>query len=199
MPNIHADFLVLDMKGVTLSARAAFYYVNSEKLVESEDPLQLYIVPATLALSWRINDGHTVSVRGQFTRIASDSAAGSEAELKVNEATLADNAQVHASWEWRLTQVCALLLALRYLPYQGDPIVQSTVQLDDSTTADVEATLDATSVQNAVTASVSGVFSWKHFNLRAGLAYGSVLFVPGPGLVVPLKYPYPEFGLYWRL
>jgi hypothetical protein len=199
MPNIHADFLVLDMKGVTLSARAAFYYVNSEKLVDTDDPLQLYIIPSTLALSWRINDAHTVSLRGRYTRIASDTAAGSEAELKVNEATLADNAQVHASWEWRLSKVSALLVALRYLPYQGDPIVQSTVQIDDSTTAEVDASLDATSLQNAVTGSVSGVFSWKHFNLRAGLAYGSALFIQGPGLAVPLKYPYPEFALYWRL
>jgi hypothetical protein len=51
---------------------------------------------------------------------------------------------------------------------------------------------------NSVAGGVAGVFSWKHFNLRAGLTYGA-LFLAGPGLVLPLKYPYPELNLYWRL
>jgi hypothetical protein len=199
MPNLNADFLVLDMKGLTLSARAGFYYVNSNKLVETEDPLNVYVVPMTLALSWRINDAHTVTLSARYVRVASDTATASEEDLKVNKATLADNAQLQASWEWRLTKISALVFAFRYLLYQGDPIVTTSVQLDDSTSAEVDASLDAKNLKNGAAGSASAVFSWKHFNLRVGLAYGSALFLQGPGLALPLKYPYPEFNLYWRL
>lgn len=198
-PNLNADLLALDMKSLTLSARAGFYYVNSNKLVDTEDPLNVYIIPLTLALSWRINDAHTVSFSARYVRVASDTATASEEDVKVQNATLADNAQLQASWEWRLTKISALLFTFRYLAYQGDPIVQSSVKIDDNTTAEVDASLDAKNLQNAVSGSVSGVFSWEHFNLRVGLGYGSALFLQGPGLALPLKYPYPEFALYWRL
>jgi hypothetical protein len=196
-PNLEADFLLLEKAGITLSAQGGIYYVNSNKLIEGEELLHLFLIPAGLTASWRINERHTTSLRFRYLRVTSDGSAEQD-DLEINGATLADNAQLHASWEWRLTRISALLLCLRYLPFQGDPIFQSTVQVDARTSADVEATLDTEDMQHSLAGSVSGAWSWKHFNLRAGIGYGA-LFLSGPGLVLPLKYPYPELTLYWRL
>jgi hypothetical protein len=196
MPNLAVDFLLFEHKGFTLSARSSLYYVNSNKLIEGEDLLSLFMIPAGASLSYRVNARHTVSTEFKYVRVISSGAVEQD-DVQINGATLADSAQVHASWEWRLTRVTALLMYLRYAPFHGDPVVQSTVQVDSRTTADVEGTV-TTDTQNSVAGGVAGVFSWKHFNLRAGVTYGA-LFVSGPGLIVPLKYPYPELNLYWRL
>jgi hypothetical protein len=94
--------------------------------------------------------------------------------------------------------VTALLFVLRYLPYQADPIFHSEATLDERTSADVAGQADTENLQHSVAGAVSAVLSWKHFNLRAGLAYGA-LFMPGIGLVLPMTYPYPEFNFYWRI
>lgn len=197
IPNLGAEFKVFELANVTLRADAGLYYVNSNKLVDGDELLHLFVIPFGLTASWRINDRHTLSGRFRYTRVTSDGSAETD-DYSVDAVTLADNAQIHASWEWRFTPVCALLTTLKYLPFQGDPVVQSTVPVDARTTAEVDATVDAESMQHSVAGFVSGVFSWKHFNLRAGVGYGAV-FLNGPGLVLPLKYPYPDLSLYWRI
>jgi hypothetical protein len=197
MPNLNAELFVFELGGVTLNADAGVYYVNSNKLVEGDELLHLFIIPASVSASWRINERHTLSGRFRYVRVTSDGSADS-GDYEVNAITLADNAQIQANWEWRLNRVCALHTTLRYLPFQGDPVIQSTVPIDDRTTAKVDATVDTENLQHSVAGLVAGVFSWKHFNLRAGVGYGAV-FLQGPGLVLPLKYPYPDLSLYWRL
>jgi hypothetical protein len=197
MPNLNAELLLFQLGSVTVNADAGLYYVNSNKLVEGDELLHLFIIPASLSVSWRINERHTLSGRFRYVRVTSDGSASSD-DYAVNEVTLADNAQLQASWEWRFNRVCALATTLRYLPFQGDPVAQTTVPVDDHTSAEVDATVDAESMQHSVAGVVSGVFSWKHFNLRAGVGYGAV-FLNGPGLVLPLKYPYPDLSLYWRI
>jgi hypothetical protein len=198
MPNLGADFMVLDRWGFTLTLRGSFYYVNSRKLAgDDDDVVSLFIVPATVSASWRVNDNHTLSLHLKYVRVMV-SADAQEEDVTLEGGGLADNFQMEASWLWRFSEVSALLSYVRYLPYQGDPVFQSTIPIDDQTTAEVDAKADVQSMQHSVAGGISGVFSWKHFNLRAGLAYGA-LFLPGPGLVLPLKYPYPELTLYWRL
>ena len=70
--------------------------------------------------------------------------------------------------------------------------------VDERTSAEVDATADTENMQHSVAGGAAGVFSWKHFNLRVGATYGA-LFLPGPGLIVPLRFPYPELTFYWRL
>jgi hypothetical protein len=197
MPNLGADFMVLDRWGITLTLRGAFYYANSKNITDSNDLISVFIIPATLSASWRVNDAHTVSLHAKYVRVKA-SANAQEDDLTLEGGGLADNFQLEASWLARFTQVSALLMYVRYLPFQGDPIFQTTVPLDDHTTVNVDAKADVQSMQHSVAGGISGVFSWKHFNLRAGIAYGA-LFLPGPGLVLPLKYPYPDLTLYWRL
>jgi hypothetical protein len=197
MPNLRLDGILLDRKGFTLNLNAAMYYVNSNKLTSSDPILHLFIAPMSAVFSWRINDRHTLSTRATYVRMITDQQAA-EDDLEIESGRLADNFQLHASWEWRLSRVSALLCTLRYLPYQGDPVFTATQPIDARTTLTVEGQVNTENMQNSVAGSVSGVFSWKYFNLRAGLAYGA-LFLQGPGLVLPLKYPYPEINLYWRL
>jgi hypothetical protein len=77
-------------------------------------------------------------------------------------------------------------------------VLKSNVYVDPQTHGELDARVDVSELQNSVSGGVSGDFSWEHFNLRAGINYGA-LFLNGPGLVLPLKYPYPEINLYWRL
>lgn len=197
-PNLRLDALVVDRKGVTLSVGAATYYINSKHLSDIDPVLHVFLVPIGGALSYRINDRHTVSASAQYLRIVTDSEPNENDDLEFQSGQLADNFQLRASWEWRLSKVSALVTTLRYLPYQGDPVFSTTAQVDQRTTLTVEGEVNAEDMQNSVAGSVSGLFSWKYFNLRAGLAYGA-LFLAGSGLVLPLKYPYPELNFYWRL
>jgi len=197
MPNLKVDFLLLEHKKFTLSAASALYYVNSHKLIEGEDMLSLFLIPTEVALSYRVNDRHTVSGQFKYVRVTSRGSA-EEDDIEIEGASLSDSAQLQASWEWRLSRISALLMFMRYAPFVGDPVLESAVQVDERTTAEVDATVDSENTQHSVAGGVAGVFSWKHFNLRAGVTYGA-LFVSGPGLIVPLKYPYPDVNLYWRL
>lgn len=198
MPNVGLDGTIVDRRGVTLSAGGSLFYVNSNKLIEGDALIKLFVLPFTTSLSWRVNEKHTTSLLLKYMRVASDADADEE-DLVVKGAALADNFQIHGSWELRLSRISALLFVARYLPYQGDPIFHSDAQLDDRTMAEVEGQVDTEDMQHAVAGSVSGLFSWKTFNLRVGLSYGNGLFFQGTGLVLPLQLPYPEFAFYWRI
>lgn len=197
LPNLELAGSLVTHPRFTLTLRAALYYVNSRKLLAGEPVLHVFLTPLSLDLSTRINSKHTVSGHFEYVHVSSDEDANGE-DLELHGGALANNAQVHASWEWRLSRVTALLATLRYLPFQGDPILESTVTVDPQTTADVNARLDTEDMQHAVAGSIACVFSWQNFNLRAGVAYGA-LFLTGPGLVLPLRFPYPELNFYWRL
>lgn len=197
MPNLRLDANVVDHKGFTLNLNVAMYYVNSNKISDADPILHLFIAPMGATFSWRINERHTVSLGATYVRMITDSQAEPD-DLELQSGRLADNFQLRASWEWRLSKVSALLCAVRYLPYQGDPVFSTTSQIDDNTTVTVEGEVNTENLQHSVAGSIGGVFSWQHFNLRAGIAYGA-LFLPGSGLVLPLKYPYPEINFYWRL
>jgi hypothetical protein len=197
MPNVELDYMALDRWGVTLTVRSGFYYVDSRNVTRGSSLLRMFIIPLGLSASWRVNEQHTVSMTFKYVHLVSDTHAHSS-DVKLQGGGLADNAQLQGSWEMRMTRVSALLVTMRYLAYQADPIFQSDVQIDPRTTGTVDARVDLSNVRQSVAASVAGVFSWEHFNLRAGITYGA-LFLAGPGLVLPLKYPYPDINLYWRL
>ena len=169
VPNLALDGTVVDRRGVTLSARLALFYINSRKLSDDDTLVRLFIIPVGTSLSWRINERHTTSLLLKYVRLTSDADAD-EDDVNVKGTALADNAQVHASWEWRFNRVTALLCVLRYLPYQADPIFHSEAQLDDSTSAEVAGQADTENLQHSVAGSVSTLLSWRHFNLRVGLA-----------------------------
>jgi hypothetical protein len=196
-PNLELAALAFESERVTLSAGAALYYVNSRKLASKTPLVHLYLLPMQLALSVRAHRRHSFSVLAQYLKVMSNADATTD-DVTLQGGALADNVHFQLSWEWRFTRVAALLVGLRYMPWQGTPIVHSTVTLDAQTSAEVDASVDVESLQHSVAGSVSGVFSWEHFNLRAGVGYGA-LFLDGPGLVLPLRWPYPELNLYWRL
>lgn len=197
MPNLGLDCAVWDRGPATVTLQSELYFVNSRKLVEDDTLIRLWVLPVGVAGSWRFNDAHTLSLRFRYVHVTSNADAEKD-DIELQGGGLAPNAQVAASWAWRLTRVTALLTTFRSLVYQGDPVFTSEVVVDPDTSADVDAQLDLSDLEYSVAGSVSALFSWSSFNLRAGVAYGA-LFLAGPGLVLPLKYPYPELNLYWRL
>jgi hypothetical protein len=197
IPNLGFAATMVERRGVTLSGEARLFYINSRGLSSSETIAHVFLVPVALATSWRINDRHTTSLIAKYVRVMSV-ANTDEGDLNMSGTALADNFQVTGSWEWRMRNFFALLLVIHYLPYQGDAVFHSDVNLDDRTHAKVQGEADAEHMQNTVAGSLSSSFSWKHFNLRMGFGYGA-FFMPGMGLVLPLKYPFPEFNFYWRI
>jgi hypothetical protein len=197
IPNLGFGATLTERRGVTLSGEARLFYVNSRGLSSSESLVRVFLVPLALASSWRINERHTTSLIVKYVRVMSI-ADTDEGDVDANGTALADNLQISASWEWRMRRFFALLFVLHYLPYQGDAVFHSTVTLDERTHAKIEGEADAEHMQNTVAGSLSSSFSWQHFNLRVGVGYGG-LFFPGMGLVLPLKYPFPEFNFYWRI
>jgi hypothetical protein len=197
MPNLGLDCSVWDRGRATVTLQSELYFVNSRKLSDSDSLVRLWVIPVGIAGSWRFDDEHTLSARFRYVHVTTDADA-TEDDVELHGGGLAPNAQLSASWTWRLTHVTALVSSFRYLAYQGDPVFTSTVDVDEDTTATVDAQFDASELQHSVAASVSALMSWKSFNLRAGVAYGA-LFLAGPGIVLPLKYPYPEVNVYWRL
>jgi hypothetical protein len=196
MPNLRLGVNVFENRRFALQVAAGLYFVNSRKLVE-EPVVSLFLFPIDAVLSWQVAARHTLSVRARYVAATSDADA-SEKDVTLRGGAVASNAQLHLSWQWRLTRVSALLCTLRYLPYQADPVLHSSLDLDPATSGTLDASVDVQSLQHSLAGNVSGVFAWRHFNLRVGVSYGA-LFLNGPGLVLPLAYPYPELNFYWRL
>lgn len=195
IPNVRLDALVVSRRAFSLSIGSGLFYVNSRKIMAAEPVVHMYMVPFTGAFSARLTDDHTFSLRGTYLAVFQD-VDTEQKDLEIESGVIAENAQLQASWMWRLTRVTALVTSLRYLAYQADPIVISDVTVDARTDVRVESEIKTK--KNAVAGSISAVMSWEHLNLRAGLGYGA-LFMPGTNLVLPLKWPYPEFNIYWRL
>src|SRR5690606_26112399 len=99
----------------------------------------------------------------------------------------ASNLQAALSFEWRVNRVTALIFQSRYFALQqlgGAGTV--SLDIDDATDAHVTASGAPVfaDVNQGFSISASALFSFAHFNLRAGVGYGNYN-LPGFNLVVP--------------
>jgi len=69
--NVEVQLLLLERNGSTLSASSSLYDVNSDRLVEGEDLLRLFIIPAGFSLSYRAHARHTVRGEFRYVRVVS--------------------------------------------------------------------------------------------------------------------------------
>lgn len=115
-------------------------------------------------------------------------------------AAAANNFQVGATTEWRVTRVFALNLRLRFAPWVDVSAAGGgTVQYDPATTIEVGASgsLDTSETEFAFSVLLAAHFSWSWFNLRFGGGWGN-LNLPGINMLYVQQSPIFELGAYAR-
>lgn len=198
--NIHAKWRVLDGDDWAASLKLGVANFNAKTLGDDNTDAQIWIVPFEAVGTWRSTDfsynlglGYTLvrTVAGVDT--GESGAAAAALDVSVG--------YLHPSVEWRLGPVFALVAESRIGLFQQGSIDGETelVSEDGRTKIEVFANADADLSGGAslVNLSLSGMWSWEHLNLRAGLGYGHYA-VPGVNLFIPIAVLYPELAVFWR-
>jgi len=112
-------------------------------------------------------------------------------------AAAANNFQIGASLEWRLSRVVALNLRFRFAPWVDVSAAGGgTIQVTPATSIDVAASgaLDTSEAEFAFSGLLAAHFSWSWFNMRLGAGYGN-FNLPGINFLFVQKSPIVELGL----
>jgi hypothetical protein len=104
-----------------------------------------------------------------------------------------------ANFEWRVSPVTAFTFEARRLIFQR--VTASTdveSHPDEFTTVELHLAgkTSALDFRNAWSLTACAVFSWKVFNVRAGLGYGNYN-VPGVNFVTGQRFLFPDLDVYW--
>lgn len=206
-PNVSAKWNFWRSGEWSAAASAGIYYTNLQffselqAIVEELPDVGVAITPIGGHLSWYSGNlglhanlfYFTINTLGEFAGQDVD------ADIRLDVSTV----RLMPVLEWRRSRsfawVFELNVALAQIARGGAKAVWTSP--DGRTTVEIfgdgNVEFAADQVNNL---SVSGYWSWKSFNLRLGLGYGSV-DIPFVGLFlgppVP-KLPFPEANLYWR-
>jgi len=199
--NLHAKWRYWQNDTWALSVFAGLYHLNTksfEQVEEDTGNATLTVFPFELAASHRFDDHYTLTVAPVWTTVVLRGNLESDDLRGAGEGAV-NNFQLTATFEWRLSQVTAVLFHGRYLVAQtahaqGDVVLRP----DEFTTIEVHATgtTDEINFRRAASLTVSGVFSWETFNFRIGASVGNYN-VPGVNFVIGETLLIPELDLYW--
>jgi hypothetical protein len=202
-PNIQFKILAFQSERWSVSLRPGLFYEDLElppKLYgvgPADTTIKLWVIPLEGYASFIINPRFTLTAAAVYTAVAGK---GSYNPSDYEGTAAAANAQVGLGLEWRVNNVTAFNFQARYVAFQSaNGVGTVTVEVDDVTSADVEAqgTARGADASNGFSVTAYAHFSWQTFNLKVGAGYGNYN-VPGMNLVVPERHPYPVFDLYWR-
>jgi hypothetical protein len=177
----------------TLALRGGLTYLDATALAHlADDTAQgsamSYV--AEIDGSYKIDDQFSVSLGLDWARIQAVGTAG-EQTTSVEGASTAHTYSLRALGEWRINDVIAVNLLLRYLIYQSPISADTTTETPQVT---VTSTMTADSTIQKRFAAVPGVsFSWTHWELGAGVGYG-VFFLPVVGLASAKAWPVVDFN-----
>lgn len=202
MPSVTAKWNVWtapqEKDQLAAGVRAGLYSLDLQRLSGGAVPSRLNIIPVELVGSYRRDAGMSVHAGLLLTKMAISGSSPDEETLR--GAAAADNAQAFGQIEWRWGRTTAFITELRLLLKQTlSGSVSAELRPDPFTTATV-ATRGETDVADFKNASfLSGAFhwSWGGFNLRMGLGLGN-LIVPAVNMVLPVKFIFPDFDVYYR-
>ena len=198
--NVHGKWRVLDGDNWAASLELGVANFNAQRLSDGNTDAQIWIIPFEAMGTWRKN-AFSYNFGLGYTLVRTVAGVETEQDTEAAAALDVSVGYVHPSVEWRLGPVFALVLESRIGLFQqgsADGKTEFTTE-DGRTTVEVFANADADLSGGAslVNASLSGMWSWNHFNLRAGLGYGHYS-LPGIDLFIPVAIPYPELALFWR-
>ena len=181
--------------------RTGFFHFDTKSLNGIDNQTgdaRIDAVPFELAGSYRFDERYTLSLATIFTRVRVDGTLDRN-DLRTSAEGAFDNMQAVANFEWRLSPVTAFTFELRRLIFQritasGDAVMHP----DEFTTVELHLAGRSHSIdfRNAWSLTVGAVFSWKVFNLRAGLGYGNYN-VPGVNFVTGERFLFPDLDVYW--
>lgn len=202
-PNIQFKMLAFQNERWAVSIRPGIFYEDFElprKLYgigpESTD-IKLWIIPLEGYVSVLIRERFLLTLAVVYTAIAGKGHYNPD-DYKGTAA--AANAQLGLGLQWSINHVTAITFQARYVAFQSATGVGTvTVDVDSATSADVKAsgTANAADASNGFSLSANALFSWQTLNLRIGAGYGNYN-IPGMNLVIPKRYPFPVFDLFWR-
>lgn len=196
LPNVGGKWMAYETGNWAFAAVLRVFRFDASRLDEEND-FRIWIVPMEAVASWRTADftwnlglGYTsVSTDGDVSSGDNDENLGTAFEVSVG--------YLHPTVEWRLGPVLALVLESRLGLYQ-DAAGSTVTRLNDRTTLEVHGDADASLGTALRNVSLSGFWSWPHFNVRAGLGYGNYS-IPGANVFIPaVRFPYPELAVFWR-
>jgi len=177
----------------TLALRGGITYLDATALAHLADETAQGSAMSYVAEvdgSYKIDDQFSVSLGLDWARVQALGSAGDQT-TSVEGASTAHTYSLRALGEWRLTDVVAVTLLLRYLIYQSPISADATTETPAVT---VTESMSAESTNQKRFAAVPGVsFSWTHWELGAGVGYG-VFILPVVGLASAKAWPVVDFN-----
>ncbi|MEM6785938.1 MAG: hypothetical protein AAF715_00350 [Myxococcota bacterium] len=183
---------------VSLAGGAAYVHTRLAKQFFEDLPIaDLLILPVEVL--------GTFSVHPQWSITAGTAFTGMFVEGTFNDddfagAAAVSNLQLHATLEWRISSLVAMQLHGRYLVFQtAGATAEADVMADDFTSirAVAVAESDILDFPHAFQVVPRFHFSWRTFNLAAGVGYGNPV-IPFVNFVLPDRFVLPELDFYWR-
>lgn len=182
-----------------MSLRAHAFYLNAAvfQLFEDESAsFDIAAVPVESTISLRLHEKFTWSFAHALTTVK---VTGSFNEDDFRGAAAVTNLQVHTNLEYRVNELVALSVRGRYLVFQtAKAAANVTLRPDDFTTVEAAAAggTDALDFPNVFSVLPAIHFSWRMFNLRTGVGYGS-FNIPGINFMLPARTFLPELDMFW--
>ena len=177
----------------TLALRGGLTYLDATALAHLADDTAQGSAMSYVAEvdgSYKIDCQFSVSLGLDWARVQAVGSAGDQT-TSVEGASTAHTYSLRALGEWRLTDVIAVTLLMRYLIYQSPISADATSETPAVT---VTESMSAESTNQRRFAAVPGVsFSWTHWELGAGVGYG-VFFLPVVGLASAKAWPVVDFN-----
>lgn len=198
--NLYTKWKFLDYRNWALALRLNAFYmrlVNVSAGDIDDGNFKASVFPLTLVTSHVFGDRWTASVETTWvqTIISGDvEAAGDSSALGAGAQS---NLQFALTGEFRFSKILAFNFVGRWVPYVTAAHIHSTVQAGDATEVAIEAEIGAEGVRNAWLAQAGITYSWKYFNLQAGVGYGN-LIIPGMKIAGAAKTIMPDFDVYFR-
>lgn len=155
------------------------------------------VLPITLDGSWVFDDVWTVTAESTFVQTWLSGDVDAVGEASALGAVAQRNFQVAAIGEARLGKHVALNLIMRWAPWIQDLRVQSQAQVDESTSTEIDAQVQAAASGRAWLIQPGVTCSWGTFHLQVGVGYGN-LFLPGIRVVSAAQTVVPDLDLYFR-
>lgn len=189
VPNAHLKFAFINSSRFWLSGRVAFYYAD---ISHNGSSGSITVIPFSGLASVGVTPGFWI--HGDVTYdLVTASGTGDLDRADIGGSAGTRAIQTGAILEWRLAPVFAITLRGRLQVYTGRLAFSGDAQVDDHTSATVEARLTARRQHPWVV--LPGIaLLWRHVHLMAGVGYGNV-FVPGVDIPLTRQGWAPDFSL----
>lgn len=192
VPNLHAEFVLVDREPFALSFKAAGYYADLQR--DDSASGSLVAVPLSVFASGRLAPRWWL--HGEATYLYAD-AFGSGGDLDsadLNGAVTTRAGQLGAMLEYRLTPIVSLTAVGRAQVFSGPLVFSGTSTLDPYTSVRVEGEMSPRVVHPWQV--VGGLaLLWPGVRVVLGAGYGNY-FIPGIGIAFPDRTIVPDLSLW---